>query len=276
MGKLTKEREAELLKLYPDGEDIGRAVIQDMIDDKKAADASRQYTHVLTLEELTFLQGTLKTNEDIAIYREYLGLQEALVKVKNMILLFQESFFHGLFRVLYLVWPLKMGLGAYCATPDLDNPDYKKTCEAHIKLTDGIETVWKRYVFTPLMTLYRYDFYLKLLNKLSESGFDYSVFCPNMSMYEQETKALQDEVSQVLRCIEVYNQAMGKKKTKIRIPQDLVKSLKQIAGGSLDEAKPTKTMVDAGKFFTSERVATTMFFDRFFLNRMMGIIHGKL
>jgi len=64
-------------------------------------------------------------------------------------------------------------------------------------------------VLEPLKAIYRYDFAIELLTKLS--GFDLDVFRPNITECEEKIKDMQEEMIVLYDIIQVY------KKSKVRI-----------------------------------------------------------
>lgn len=100
MKKLTKTRKDKLMKLYSNAKALGRSFIQDMLNrnNRNNHDPNKNIP-TLTVEEIIFLKTKL-SDEDKKMYNEYIQLQKMLARLINKIMLLQQSFHHGFYRVL--------------------------------------------------------------------------------------------------------------------------------------------------------------------------------
>lgn len=211
MKKLTKTRKDKLIKLYPNAKALGRTFIQDLLNrnNRNNHDPNKNIP-TLTVDEIIFLKNKLN-DEDKKIYNEYIQLQEMLARLINKIMLLQQSFHHGFYRVLYFLQPLSMGLKAYCINPDLSDEDYKSLCQDQITIIEqGLKSIWENYVIEIIRIMHIYDVYI---NILTDGG---------------DINAIQGTMLDLADTIDEYNSKMKRKKNKINIPENLTITLREL------------------------------------------------
>lgn len=275
MKKITKAQQEKLLTLYPDAEAIGRTFIQDLLNrNNRENDDPKKHTPTLSIEEIIFLRDRLPQNEKV-IYEEYLELQEMLARLINKVMLIQQSFHHGFYRVLYFIQPLLIGLKAYCNCPDLNNEEHHNMCQDQIKLVEnGLKTIWESYVMKMIRIMHIYDVHINILTEVSQNKFDYTVISPAPIRFGGDIKAVQNTMLELSETIDEYRVKMRGKKNKIKISRTVNQILNELGHEEvIDDTtlKQLKKIVDA---FNEEehKIIVEKNFDRYFIRDMIKTI----
>lgn len=204
MARLTKKRKAELLKEYPDPDAIGRAFAQDFID-ARIEDEQAGYKHVLTQDELNYLLEVLPSlvhnEEELEGYNRHVRLRHALVKLINTWRTYFYLFSTKNYTLLYYMQGVSIGFQALNFTKDVPD-DFKKLCEKELKnMSDNLNEVWEEFQFA-IKALYYADFIIVTLEE--EFGLDFTVMRPNIALYEENFKGVQEHATETLNILEKY------------------------------------------------------------------------
>ena len=271
MKKLTKTQKDKLLKLYPDAKTIGRTFIQDLLD-RNNRNNHNPNKNIPT--QIIFLKNNL-SDENKKIYNEYIQLQEMIARLINKIMLLQQSFHHGFYRVLYFLQPLSMGLKAYCLNPDLNDEDYKNLCQDQVTLIEqGLKSIWKNYVIEIIRIMHIYDVYIKILTDVSLYKFDYTVISPDPIRFSGDINAIQGTMLELANTIDEYNSKMKRKKNKINIPENVTITLRELGNEEIIDKKTLTQLKEIVDTFDKEKNNITVApkFDIFFIRDMMRTI----
>lgn len=275
MKKLTKTQKDNLLKLYPDAQAIGRTFIQDLLNRNNRNNHNpNKNIPTLTVEEIIFLKNNL-SDEDKKIYNEYIQLQEMIARLINKIMLLQQSFHHGFYRVLYFLQPLSIGLKAYCLNPDLSDEDYKNLCQDQVTIIEqGLKSIWKNYVIEIIRIMHIYDVYINILTDVSLYKFDYTVISPDPIRFSGDINAIQGTMLDLANTIDEYNSKMKRKKNKINIPENVTRTLRELGNEEIIDNKTLTQLKKIIDTFDKEKTKITVApkFDIFFIRDMMRTI----
>ena len=213
---LTKKRQRELLKQYPDGNAIGYALTQDFID-QQIEEQSAGYQHVLNQEEIKFLLGVLPkivtTDEEREAYNRYVRLRKALVKIINSWRFFFEMSLHWYYMTMYLFQGVTIGFKAILSSREATD-DFWKICISELRnMHDNLDTAWENFRFSTKAMFYGH-FIMTTLEELF--GLDLTALRPNITLCEQNFKQVQTKAMETKEILEQYRKARGIK-AKIRI-----------------------------------------------------------
>ena len=104
MSTISKKRHTPLLTLYATVDEIGRALVLDFIEQRKAENGI-DYERKLNDDEVNFLcqfvDQNINNEQDIETYNSYVRLIQALVKLINAIRLSVQIFKHGHYKATY-------------------------------------------------------------------------------------------------------------------------------------------------------------------------------
>ena len=104
MSTISKKRQTQLLTLYATVDEIGRALVLDFIEQRKAENGLN-YERKLTDDEVNFLgqfvDQNINNEQDRATYNSYVRLIQALVRLINAIRLSVQIFKHGHYKAIY-------------------------------------------------------------------------------------------------------------------------------------------------------------------------------
>lgn len=232
MKRITKKRKEELLKLYPNGEAIGRAIVEEYLNRETSVRSIHPTKKAsITYEEINFLADNLSSLEDIYAYNEYADLCDAVFSLSSSIDCFKHSFTEGHYRILFYIQPVIIGLGTYYLSPELaDNPKYephKEACQNMITLAeDGSLAVWKNIIKNSVKILSILDFILKALGE--RYNIDFDILSPNMNEIIKGINNLREEFKALQSFLKNYQERTKAQKGHIKIPQKLTNSLKKI------------------------------------------------
>lgn len=104
MSTISKKRQTQLLTLYATVDEIGRALVLDFIEQRKAENGI-DYERKLNDDEVNFLcqfvDQNINNEQDIETYNSYIRLIQALVRLINAIRLSVQIFKHGHYKATY-------------------------------------------------------------------------------------------------------------------------------------------------------------------------------
>jgi len=217
LSKLTKKRKSELLKQYPDGEAIGRAYIEFYLDNHYRVLRNKDYKPILEAEELEFLQSNLIPIEVYSAYKPFFELREALVRLHNAGILYEQSFDHALYQCIHVIQSIALEIEAIYALSDSQGENTKAYKERFLQLysnhilmaNDNFRIVYEGLLPFSLLGLYHQDY---LIEKLGEIyNFDFSVMRNPMESYESNFNSLHQVNKYLLNVIIRQLQEAGDK-----------------------------------------------------------------
>ena len=269
MARLTKKRKAELLKQYPDADAIGRAFAQDFID-ARAEDEQAGYKHALTQDELNYLHEVLPSlvhndEEKRIAYNRYIWLRQALIKLINSWRFYFELFSAGYYTILYHTQGVRIGFQALNFAKDVPD-EFTKLCERSLKnMSKNLNSVWETFQFAT-KALYYADFIMVTLEE--EFGLDFTVMRPNITLYEENFKEVQECATETLNILEKYKRNPHIK-DKIFFVSKRSKELKTIQEADINTLKITadKQEIIKGIFKTEYAREET-------IDKTMGLLYS--
>lgn len=240
MKKLTKKRKTELVKQYPDGEAIGKAIVEDYLNlERRSLGVLHDSSSALSNDEIAFLLSTIQAEEDIQAYNRRVEFRDAIYLLANMVSCFDNIFFCGYFRALGLIQPTETALDALRRAPNLlDDFSFKgKALNMLIQLGGELLPSWN-IVKNGLRGLYIYDSILGTIGEIQ--NFDFSVIRPDMENYTNGFLNLQNDAKHFLSTVENFTAATKGKRRKLSVSRKVTKAVTEVIDSDIEELKPSE------------------------------------
>ena len=222
---LTRKRQKELMKKYPDGTAIGRLIIEDYLNGEREKRGFPINSEVkLEEEEILFLIKTINTNKKRLIYNAHIKFRDAIYALMYMVSCADNLFLCGFFNMLHLIHPIIMGFHAYCITSDLlSDEEYKRDCrfllyKAEKEFCRTWDTLKKE-----LRKLYIYDCILSAIGDFY--GFNFDVIRPDIDSRVDCFLHIQTEIRNFCNAIVAYQEVTVGREDKISIQEEFTELL---------------------------------------------------
>ena len=173
------EREAELLKRYPDGETIGRAVVSNFVCTLERMRGLNSQPF-LEWDDIEFFRAYLKNQpqEEREYYNAYANFYEALGDIVNAISLYQQSFAHGVCSAMNVLNTAKLSFEALYLLPDSVISDrsaknLRDAADASIPVIENeLWHIFMNLITSSIIALKVYDYVLELCGKKMDFDFN--------------------------------------------------------------------------------------------------------
>ena len=249
MKRLTMKRKAELLEKYPNGNAIGRVIIEDYLNgERKKRGFNYDKKTVLSEEEIAFLIGTISTDEDILAYNKHVKFRDAIYTLMNMVSCLTNLFYCGHFHILQIIQPAMIGLEGYVVNPDSikNNSEisrkYKKILKNIVTNSkDELLSAWEDMT-TGLRGLCFYDAVLKTIGDIYSFNFD--VIRPETEKCTERFIDLTNDLNTFRDVISDYQNASKGQKGAISIPNSFPALLKEMGSTDYKELQVNEETFD--------------------------------
>ena len=224
---ISDEQKESLLKKYPTSQDIGRALLIYTLNKNNLLQNNSE--PVISREELSFLiklhDDEEKQDERPRFRFKYIQLANTISKIKELTTLFEQTFYHGAFRILYIVESTRIEFDALTRSDILHSDEtFMSDCLGHISfLEESITRTWNNLIANSLSSLYLYDFFLETLEKIHKLSFNFV----KISDYELNLKEIQNKINSLLMVFSIYRKNDNKDNT-IKINSALITILKNL------------------------------------------------
>ena len=247
--KLTKKRKAELLEQYPNGNAIGRVIIDDYLNgERRKRGFDYDMETALNEKEIAFLIGTIMTEEDIFAYNKHVKFRDGIYTLMNIVSCLDNLFLSGYFHILQLIRPTMIGLDGYIVNPDSirDNREISKRYKKAIKCIvneakNELSTAWENMT-NGLRGLYFYDAVLETIGKIHNFNFD--VIRPETKKRTDMFLDVRNEIHILMDIIIDYQKAAYGLKDAISIPHTFYELLNEVWNDDYKELQVKKEALD--------------------------------
>ena len=202
---ISDEQKESLLKKYPTSQDIERALLIYALNENNLLQTNSE--PVISGEERFFLIDKLHEDDEKLEGRprgrfKHIQLANTISKLKELTTLFEQTFYHGAFRVLYIVEATRIEFDALIRSDALHSDEtFMSDCLGHISfLEESIKRTWNNLIANSLRTLYLYDFFLEALGKIHNLNFNFV----KIYDYELNLKEIQEKINSLLNVFSIY------------------------------------------------------------------------
>ena len=235
---------------YQDGGAIGRACIEHYLDINYRVKRIPGYVPQLGAEEIEFLRGCI-TRETYPDYEPFSKLEEALVRLYNTGLCFEQTLNHALYRSLYIVTCLILEIKGVIALSASEGEPAKSE-EANFRavferqvtmINENFRRISSILFPFALRGLYHQDYLIKQLGKVYNIDLDIMADT-QFEGYERDINALKWENKHLIKLIKKIEKEEGSH-NKI-LPQNAVAILEDLDRMKLNDFKvkrATKTQI---------------------------------
>ena len=252
MKKPDKQRRTELLKLYPDGDAIGRVIVEDYLNiERYHHGVLNNSIPVLSDSEIAFLIGTIQPEDERQIYNRWVDFRDAIYYLANMVSCLDNLFFCGYFGVLQLIKPAETAFEACSFAPSLTKDErFKARCSIIFDyIEDGLLRAWDN-VKNGLHGLILYDVILEVIGEVYK--FDFSVIRPDLKKRTKMFMELQEDVISLSNYLSEYEAITKWQRGKVK------EAINAVINSKLDEIKlPDETRSTVFAFTQNSDVSIT-------------------
>ncbi len=263
---LTEEQKELLLKEYATPQAIDRALLIYSLSENGLLYNNSE--HILNREEWLFLINELREKEESRYRRtrfKYFYLSRAILRLKDLTTLFEQTFYHGAFRILYVVEATRIEVDALTRSPDVLHSDetFMSDCLEHVTfLEESIERVWNNLIANSIRMLCIYNFIMASLENIHQLNFNFV----KISEYQSNFKEIQDKIKYLLAVFSIYHDSYRNGKNELRISPKLIAILNNLGQFDFVRFQPQEKQIIAIKYFLKKNQG---FFDRLGLDRIL-------